>query len=99
MPCRSYPTSIATSASAGLTNDPLLTYIKSQLQSKRDSAMLASGTSGSGSVDLGSFMSQGSVNFGDLEILRPCGEGSFGKVRYRTVVQAGGGRGVSRTQQ
>ena len=90
MPRRSYPTSIATSASAVMSQDPLMTYIKSQLQSKRESAMLASGSSGSRSVDLGSFMSQGSVHFDDLEIGRPCGEGSFGKVRCKTVVQAGG---------
>ena len=84
--CRSDPTTIATSASAVMSSDsdPLLTYIRSKLQSKRsqgDSAMLASGGSGSRSVDLTSFGSQGSVQFDELEILRPCGEGSFGKVR------------------
>ena len=84
--CRSYPTTIATSATAALSKDPLMSYIRSQLQSKRsqgDSAMLASGGSGSRSLDLGSFGSQGSVQFDELEILRPCGEGSFGKVRSR----------------
>ena len=95
MPRRSYPSSIATSASAVMSQDPLMTYIKSQLQSKRESAMLASGSSGSRSVDLGSFMSQGSVHFDDLEIGRPCGEGSFGKVGEVQDCGAGGRHGTN----
>ena len=94
--CRSYPATIPASQSDVLSNDPLMSYIKSQLQSKRshgDSAMLASGSSGSRSVDLGSFGSQGSVQFDDLEIMRPCGEGSFGKVRCRLGVWMGAGLG------
>ena len=59
-----------------MSKDPLMSYIRSQLHSKR-SVIRTSGTT----PDLGSFGSQGSVHFGDLEILRPCGEGSFGKVR------------------
>ena len=49
----------------------------------------SSGGGGGGSVavsvapsaDLGSFGSQSSVHFEELEFQRPCGEGSFGKVR------------------
>jgi hypothetical protein len=69
-----------------MSQDPMMTHLKTQLHSKRsqgDSAMLASGGSSARSVDLGSFPSQGSVQFEDLEILRPCGEGSFGKVSCR----------------
>ena len=82
--CRSYPATVAT-GTAVMSNDPLMTSIKSQLQSKRsqgDSAMLGSHGSGSRSVDLSSFGSQGSVQFDALEFLRPCGEGSFGKVSH-----------------
>ena len=60
-----------------MSQDPMMTHLKTQLHSKRsqgDSAMLASGGSSARSVDLGSFPSQGSVQFEDLEILRPCGQ-------------------------
>ena len=64
-----------------MSKDPLMSYIRSQLHSKRSAILTGGTTPGSRSVDLGSFISQDSVHFGDLEIIRPCGEGSFGKVR------------------
>ena len=66
-----------------MSKDPLMTYIKSHLLSKHsqgDTAVIVGGGSTSPSVDLGSFGSQGSMRFEELEFLRPCGEGSFGKV-------------------
>ena len=73
-------------AAGDISKDPLMSYIKSQTVSKRgqvSSDLTKSGASGSLSVDLGSFDSQESVHFNELEVLQLAGKGSFGKVSAR----------------
>ena len=75
-----------------------MSYIKSQIMSKRsqvNSVLTQSGASGSLSLDLGSFGSQESVHFDELEVLQLAGEGSFGKVSVREQPDCRNGGGMA----